>query len=150
MANKTIGGCVRTPCPDAFCRCNHWIKNPLCVENHVSIHIAATWTIGYARRQHPSLDSGGAYVGGTGGAYGVGSQYAGPRSGESSRHRHVFSFFSVSIASRISCSGKNCCQKLLFVFSGSGWVAVIIGFHAKVHLHATCLSFCWFLADIFS
>ena len=52
MANKTIGGCVRTPCPDAFGRCNHWIKNPLCVENHVSIHIAATWTIGYARRQH--------------------------------------------------------------------------------------------------
>ena len=101
-------------------------------------------------RAPPSLDSGGAYVGGTGGAYGVGSQYAGPRSGESSRHRHVFSFFSVSIASRISCSGKNCCQKLLFVFSGSGWVAVIIGFHAKVLLHATCLSFCWFLADIFS
>ena len=22
MANKTIGGCVRTPCPDAFCRYN--------------------------------------------------------------------------------------------------------------------------------
>ena len=20
MADKTIGGCVRTPCPDAFCR----------------------------------------------------------------------------------------------------------------------------------
>lgn len=57
--------------------------------------------------------------------------------------------FSVSVASRISCSAKNCCQKL-FVFSGSGWVAVIIGFHAKVLLHATCLSFCWFLADIFS
>ena len=27
MANKTIGGCVRTPCPDAFCRYNDWIKN---------------------------------------------------------------------------------------------------------------------------
>ena len=22
MANKTIGGCVRTPCPDVFCRYN--------------------------------------------------------------------------------------------------------------------------------
>ena len=27
MANKTIGGCVRTPCPDAFCRYKDWIKN---------------------------------------------------------------------------------------------------------------------------
>ena len=27
MANKTIGGCVRTPHPDAFCRWNDWIKN---------------------------------------------------------------------------------------------------------------------------
>ena len=27
MANKIIGGCVRTPCPDAFCRNNDWIKN---------------------------------------------------------------------------------------------------------------------------
>ena len=27
MANKTIGGCVRTPCPDVFCRYNDWIKN---------------------------------------------------------------------------------------------------------------------------
>ena len=26
MADKTIGGYVRTPCPDAFCRCD-WIKN---------------------------------------------------------------------------------------------------------------------------
>ncbi|RVW81204.1 hypothetical protein CK203_041092 [Vitis vinifera] len=23
MANKTIGGCIRTPCPDAFCRLQH-------------------------------------------------------------------------------------------------------------------------------
>ncbi|XP_034697473.1 uncharacterized protein LOC117923330 [Vitis riparia] len=38
-------------------------------------------------RAPPSLGSGGAYVGGTGGAYGVGSQYGGPRSGESSQHR---------------------------------------------------------------
>ena len=49
MANKTIGGCVRTPCPDAFCRYNRLIKNPLCVENHVSIHLAVTWITGYAR-----------------------------------------------------------------------------------------------------
>ena len=27
MADKTIGGCVRTPCPNAFCRWNDWIKN---------------------------------------------------------------------------------------------------------------------------
>ena len=27
MANKTIGGCVRTPCPDVFCRYIVWIKN---------------------------------------------------------------------------------------------------------------------------
>ena len=26
MADKTIGGCVRTPCPDAFCR-NDWTRN---------------------------------------------------------------------------------------------------------------------------
>lgn len=38
-------------------------------------------------RAPPSLDSGGAYVGGTGGAYGVGSQYAGPRSGIISRRK---------------------------------------------------------------
>ncbi|WJZ96515.1 hypothetical protein VitviT2T_015195 [Vitis vinifera] len=40
-------------------------------------------------RAPPSLGSGGAYVGGTGGAYGVGSQYGGPRSGESSQHRYI-------------------------------------------------------------
>ena len=27
MANKTIRGCVRTPCPDVFCRYDDWIKN---------------------------------------------------------------------------------------------------------------------------
>ena len=27
MTNKTIGGCIRTPCPDVFCRYNDWIKN---------------------------------------------------------------------------------------------------------------------------
>ena len=27
MADKTIGGCVRTPRPDAFCRWDDWIKN---------------------------------------------------------------------------------------------------------------------------
>ena len=27
MVDKTIGGCVRTPRPDAFCRWNDWIKN---------------------------------------------------------------------------------------------------------------------------
>ena len=26
MADKIIGGCVRTPCPDAFCR-NDWTRN---------------------------------------------------------------------------------------------------------------------------
>ena len=51
MANKTIGGCVQTPYLDAFCRCNHRIKNPLCVENHVSIPLTATWITGYARWQ---------------------------------------------------------------------------------------------------
>ena len=34
------------------CRYDRWIKNPLCVENRVSIHLVATWTTGYARRQH--------------------------------------------------------------------------------------------------
>ena len=27
MANKIIGGCIRTPYPDVFCRYNDWIKN---------------------------------------------------------------------------------------------------------------------------
>ena len=27
MADKTFGGCVRTPRPDAFCRWSNWIKN---------------------------------------------------------------------------------------------------------------------------
>ena len=27
MVDKTIGGCVRTPRPDVFCRWNDWIKN---------------------------------------------------------------------------------------------------------------------------
>ena len=45
---------VRMP----FCRCNRWIKNPLCVENRVSIHLAATWTIGYARWQQVRLIQG--------------------------------------------------------------------------------------------
>ena len=39
---------VRMP----FCRYNRWIKNPLCVENRVSIHLAVTWSTWYARWQH--------------------------------------------------------------------------------------------------
>ena len=32
MANRIIGGCIRTPCPDVFCRYNDWIKNLFWVE----------------------------------------------------------------------------------------------------------------------
>ncbi|KAL6312226.1 hypothetical protein AAG906_020255 [Vitis piasezkii] len=38
MTDKTIGGCVRTPCPDAFYRS--------------SIHLATTWITRDARPQH--------------------------------------------------------------------------------------------------
>ena len=34
MADKIIGGCVRTPCPDAFCR-NDWTRNLYWLRSYV-------------------------------------------------------------------------------------------------------------------
>ena len=36
MADKTIGGCVWTPCLDAFCRCD-WIKNLYGLRSYVHL-----------------------------------------------------------------------------------------------------------------
>ena len=43
MANKTIGGCVRTPCPDNFCRID-WARNHPWLKARVPL--ASTWIPG--------------------------------------------------------------------------------------------------------
>ena len=43
MADKTIGGCVRTPCPDTFCR-DDWTRTLSWLK--ACVHLAATWIIG--------------------------------------------------------------------------------------------------------
>ena len=52
MANKTIGGCIRTPCPDVFFAGITTESRTYFGWGRASIHLATTWNIRSARYQH--------------------------------------------------------------------------------------------------